>query len=578
MIDFRVIDPVKFCKLCWPGIDLYNKQREILYSIRDNNETVVPAGNMLGKDFVAALGALWFFISRHPCRVVTTSVDGTQLESVLWGEIRRFIQQSKYTLPLVVNHLHLRKVVQGQVCGLSYLLGRVAAKGEGLLGHHIAKTGDGIPRTLFVADEASGVEDISYERADTWAERKLIIGNPYGPYLGRNFFFRGVQAGNLQKEQDNGNQRSGTGGDRADSDMHGKIVPPNPVTETSGIRDAGKQGLQTVYENGFPGTQTSCPRGEDNHPDSGAGYYRRVIRIKAEDSPNVRAARLQIAKGETPTGEMLVPGVLSWSDYQQRRALWDKVRQCIGLDAEFYEGAETLLFPPDWLNHAELLAAKLGNRKRIACKLGIDTAQGGDYTAWCVIDELGVIDLIAKRTPNTAVITGETLALMRRYNLAGESVLFDAGGGGREHADRLRSRGYNVQTVAFGAAATPTIQRGRAPIATRRQQREIQYAYHNKRAELYGLLRQRLDPDNDGNGFAIPARYVELRRQLAPIPLDYDGKERLVLPPKTKRDKNDTRVTLTQLIGRSPDEADALVLAVYGLAGRPVRGTIGVGF
>ena len=154
-----------------------------------------------GKDFVSAFIVLWFFLSRHPCRIVTTSADHYQLEGVLWGEIRNFIQTSRVSLQdnLVVNHLHLRKrlppgagtgdqpeydpltgqAVEGGVCGLSYCLGRVAAKGEGMLGHHVADTGDGIPRTLFVADEASGVDDVTFNAAETWARRRLIIGNPY---------------------------------------------------------------------------------------------------------------------------------------------------------------------------------------------------------------------------------------------------------------------------------------------------------------------------------------------------------------------------------------------------------------
>ena len=118
---------------------------------------------------------------------------------MLWGEIRRFIQTSKYGLEsnIIVNHLHLRKRLKPQegggggadpvtgeplpsgVCGLSYCIGRVAAKGEGMLGHHIADTGDGIPRTLFVADEASGVDDVTFNAAETWARRRLIVGNPY---------------------------------------------------------------------------------------------------------------------------------------------------------------------------------------------------------------------------------------------------------------------------------------------------------------------------------------------------------------------------------------------------------------
>lgn len=190
--------PLKFARLMWPSIQFYDKQVQVIQSVRDNNETYVPAGNMLGKDFVAGFIALHFFLTRHPCRIVTTSADYSQLESVLWGEIRRFVQTAAYPLshdkggPLVLNHLHYKKVIKGKLCGISYMIGRVAAKGEGMLGHHVADIGDGIPRTLFMADEASGVEDIAYERADTWADRKLIIGNPY-PTL--NFFYRGVKAG-----------------------------------------------------------------------------------------------------------------------------------------------------------------------------------------------------------------------------------------------------------------------------------------------------------------------------------------------------------------------------------------------
>lgn len=187
-------------RVFWPHRILYDRQVEIIDSVEHNDETIVVAGNMLGKDFVTGLIVLAFFLSRHPCRVITTSADFSQLEDVLWGEIRRFIGEAVIPLevtkggPLVVNHMKLRKVHQGKVCGLSYVEGRVAAKGEGMLGHHIAEVGDGIPRTLFVSDEASGVDDVSWERADTWARRKLAIGNPYQC---SNFFFKGVEAGNL---------------------------------------------------------------------------------------------------------------------------------------------------------------------------------------------------------------------------------------------------------------------------------------------------------------------------------------------------------------------------------------------
>lgn len=203
------VDPVQFAKLLWPDVTFYKQQQDIMYSVVENTETFVTAGHMLGKDFVSGFIALWFFLTRHPCRVITTSADFSQLEGVLWGEIRRFIQTAAHPLdrndggPLVVNHLHIRKVVNKKICGISYLQGRVAVKGEGMQGHHVTPTSsgkivdDGIPRTLFLADESSGVDDLSYERATTWAKRILVIGNPYPT---SNFFFRGVEGGDIESK------------------------------------------------------------------------------------------------------------------------------------------------------------------------------------------------------------------------------------------------------------------------------------------------------------------------------------------------------------------------------------------
>lgn len=202
-------DPFVLGRILWPHVRLYREQQEIVQSVfYDSVETYVPAGNMLGKDFIAAYIALLFFLTRHPCRVVTTSVDASQLNGVLWGEMRRFIQTSAVPLesdkggPLLINDQKIRKVYNGNICGVSYIIGRVAQKGEGMLGHHVTPTQEEldngyditVPRTLFIADEASGIDDVSYERAATWAKRILIIGNPFPC---NNFFKRGVKAGDV---------------------------------------------------------------------------------------------------------------------------------------------------------------------------------------------------------------------------------------------------------------------------------------------------------------------------------------------------------------------------------------------
>lgn len=507
-------DPLKLGKLLWPDVTFYREQRLAIYSVRDNDETYLPAGNMLGKDFLAGFTVLSFFLTRHPCRIVTTSAKADHLR-VLWGEIGRFIQTCKYPLdsrkggPLVVNHQLLKKIVNSEICPISYVVGMVASNDTiaAMQGHHVAQTGDGIPRTLFVSDESSSVPNEYMRMARTWCNRALVLGNTWPC---DNFFKHAIK--------------------------------------------------------GKPGTND---KGGDLPRPTGKGYYRKVIRIKAEDSPNVRYALAEIAAGRQPSYRMLVPGVKNYADYQKHRDTLDSMEQCVILDADFYEGKEIRLFPADWLNHSETLANQLRGKQRKAKAIGIDPAEGGDKTAMCAVDELGVIELVSKRTPDTNVVVAEALAFMRKHNVEPEQVLFDRGGGGKEHADRLRGMGYNVRSLGFGEAVSLEPKRGLTLLRERLEQREDRYAYVNRRAEMYGELSLLVNPAV--GGFAIPQEYSELHRQLGPLPKQYDSEGRLKLPPKNKRNPDSNEVCLIELLGCSPDEADSLVLAVHALINKKRR-------
>lgn len=306
-------------------------------------------------------------------------------------------------------------------------------------------------------------------------------------------------------------------------------------------------------------------------------YYRKVIKIRADDSPNVRLALQQIARGEEPTGEVLVPGVLTWDEYKKRRKLWDKIQQCVSLDADFYKGAEVYLFPKEVLTRAVELAIRLKNLPRRARSMGVDSAEGGDDTVWTIIDRLGIIFQLSIKTQDTADIPGTTLGLMREYHLSPENVFFDRGGGGLQHVHRLRRMGHDVRTIGFGESAkdankdrkTSTI--GPRP-AEKVETTEAGYAYKNRRAEMYGLTSQLLASET---GFAIDSIYGETLRQLKVIPKLYDGEGRLYLPPKDKTSENYTGRTLKQMLGRSPDQADSLVLAVFGMLRKPTKRVAG---
>ena len=477
--------PVELVKVLWPHYLVYDKQKQVMESVRDFHDTLVPAANMMGKDWVTALIILWFFLTRDPCRVVFTSVDGSQLSGVLWGEIRSHIQQCKFPLdhesggPLIVNHMQLRRVGSP----LSYAIGRVAARGEGMLGHHVARTGDGIPRTLFVSDEASGVDDVSWERADTWAARKLAIGNPYEC---ENFFKRGVQEGSTR--------------------------------------------------------------------------HRNVIRIRAEDSPNVRYALAEARLGRKPSGKMLIPGILPYEDYCLRRETWDVQRQTVGLDALFYEGEEVLMFPSDWLAASRRNFLELP-RVRKAHSVGVDP--GDVNTVATAVDKLGVVK--QHKMSNRSSNVGELIAFLHEVGCT-QNTHMDRGGGGMLLAGELRARGYFVHTVGFGEPVVPELKRGRYQFGERVDQREDKYVFKNKRAMLFGELREEVR-----HGFAIYDD--ETMRQLNKFPLLYDGEGRLVLPPK--RGKTPEEDSLIKRIGCSPDEADSLALGVHGVLHKPTRSVAG---
>lgn len=506
----QIVDPLHLITKLWPHITLYDKQIETIYSVHNNDETVVPAGNKLGKDFVSALICLTFFLSRLPCRIVTTSVDQGQLEKVLWGEINNLVQTAKYELPLVVKHLDIRRLYKGKEDPKSYLIGRVAAKEEGLLGHHLARNQWGDPTTLIVYDESSGIPHGFKEKTDTWAHRTLIIGNPFPC---ENFF-----------------------------------------------KHLSKQG--DVVDENNPGR-----------------FYIKKIKIKGEDSPNVQYAVRQQQLGLEPDDKILVPGLLTWGEYCKRRALWDKIRQCISLDAEFYEGSEVLLYPPTWLDRAETIwnqSVKPRVNSLKAAGIGVDPAEGGDSTAMAAVSPEGLLELYSVKTPDTSEIPGLVLAFAKKWNCPDHQILFDSGGGGKQIADMMRKKGSNVRSISFGEAAS-NVDRFK-PMKTkteRKEDYETRYTYKNKRAELWGLLRRYLDP-SEGHEFGLPPHCVELRRQMAPIPLTYDDAGRLFIISKSRKKvmglekerKANEGMTIADLIGCSPDEVDALSLAIYSMVYR----------
>lgn len=524
----KTCDPFLVQKVLWPDTYFYKEQRDVVESVWQNRFTYVPAAQKMGKDYVAGFVMLVYFLTRHPCRIVNTSANDDHLV-VLWAELEDWIARSRFPLlakeggNLYTKHREMRKTVGGKVHKKSYVKGMVAADDRiaAMGGHHVADPGDGVPRTLFLPDECSSVRAEYMSVAEPWAHRILCIGNTWDcPQT--HFWRAGIERGNVEYED--------------------KTRP---------------------------------------------GLYSKVIHIPADRSPNVRYALAEIAAGRKPSGRMIVPGPKDWYAYQEGLAKYDDIERCVKLDARFYVGKELRLFPPEWLTHARRLAIKYRGKRRKALAVGVDPAEGGDKTSLCAVDQLGVVELLSLQTPDTNQIPGLVVNFGLRHGVDPGNWVFDRGGGGKQHADRLRDLGFHVRTVAFGESPTHHPRPETVQYDTRVEDMEQRGAYVNRRAEMYGRLSAAVDPgvrvgeDELGRavfskpGFAIPGEYDALFQQLGPIPKLYDGEGKLRLPPKHKKDAKSKEVTLTELIGHSPDEADSLVLAYYGMVEDPLVTEVG---
>jgi hypothetical protein len=316
-------------------------------------------------------------------------------------------------------------------------------------------------------------------------------------------------------------------------------------------------------------------------------HYRKIIRITGAMSPNVLYAENEIAKGFEVSHFEVVPGVLSYREYRKRLDTWPEERVCVAIHARFWKGKSTLLYPPAWLNRAAKVAAELARSGKRGTRdvhppvgIGVDPAEGGDDCVWTVADARGLLAQQAEKTPDTGVIVPKTLALMRRWSVPPDRVVFDRGGGGKQHADAMERDGHwGVRTVGFGESPAPDPAPGFVDFGVRTDRKEERYAYTKNRDMLYGEFRNLLDPGLHPQGYGVPdaPEFAELLRQLAPLPLTFDAEGRLKLIPKRHPPGADRKKqpSIVQILGCSPDEADSAVLAVHAVLHEGVESTAG---
>jgi phage terminase large subunit len=163
----RVIeDPVLFAEVML-GHEVWSKQRQILQSVATRSRTAVKACHSSSKTFTAAEAVLWWITSHEEAIAVTTAPTWTQVERLLWGEIRNAVHRSKIRYPKPTTS-------SLQLGPGRYAIGLSTNEGVRFQGFH--------GNVLVVLDEAPGILPEIYEAIEGIRAggdvRVLALGNP----------------------------------------------------------------------------------------------------------------------------------------------------------------------------------------------------------------------------------------------------------------------------------------------------------------------------------------------------------------------------------------------------------------
>jgi len=175
-------DPVEFAEKAL-GIRLWQKQEEIIETVKENRFTVVEAGHGVGKSFAAAALACWWLSVHENSVLITTAPTANLVQNILWRRIRGLHRGARIALPGRVLETPRWEIgPEWFGIGLSPRKDQKTQDFTALQGFHAVKL-------LVILDEAGGLPRNIFESAESLVtseeSRLLAIGNPVsksGPF------------------------------------------------------------------------------------------------------------------------------------------------------------------------------------------------------------------------------------------------------------------------------------------------------------------------------------------------------------------------------------------------------------
>lgn len=151
-------------------------QAEALIDIANNDRIAIRSGHGVGKSTLLAWVILWWHTTRFPAKTPCTAPTAHQLEDILWAELAKWHRQMKAPYRDWFDCKSDRFEMK-QHPDESFAVARTARKEnpEAFQGFHS-------DNLLFIADEASGIDEIIFEvgqgAMSTKGAKAILTGNP----------------------------------------------------------------------------------------------------------------------------------------------------------------------------------------------------------------------------------------------------------------------------------------------------------------------------------------------------------------------------------------------------------------
>lgn len=512
-----------YVELQWPDAVLDDWQWDILESLFDLTiRRVFVKGNTgCGKGAAAGIACCTYFHIWNDAKIIITRDSVRTAQKIAFGEVDKWWRKMRFKPPgklltsgVFDNNQHSISLANPQHI-------------EGFRGAHS-------PHVLFWFDEATApnLED-KYKLANTQAKKFLALSNP--STLSGTFrdSFPAVEPDKTQTIIDQyGNTRCITVSGWECTNVKEKCLE-QPVAPIGGIKIA-----DNYYPHGSPIAADDFEKVQPRIP--GQTCYDEFMALLNDADPLIRNVyALGKFPDQDPDKQVILPDwliepVKFWTRWN---------RLCLRAREQFH-----------------ILALKLLEQILPVEGFGLDVAASrfGDASVLAVGGRYGIRAIHECQFSDTQQTMSWVLETANSHGVDLEQgivpIAIDWGGGyGNAVGDPLKKRNVNVIEIHGNASSNLDSKK-----------------YANKRAELYGEAARRLDPAGDFRmmPFALPDNQRLKAELVAPekIYAGHDG-EKYYITPKGRRgsDANYNGKTLHEILGRSPDRADAVVYCLCAL-------------